>query len=97
MITAAASIMIVVFASLMALPDVTMKSFGVGMTAAVLVDATIVRMLLVPAVMGLLGHRNWWLPGPLGRWLPQLHVEGRPDAYLPSPDAQPHAPATVSS
>jgi RND superfamily putative drug exporter len=96
-ITAAASIMIVVFASLIALPDVTMKSFGIGMTAAVLVDATIVRMLLVPAVMGLLGRRNWWLPQPLLRWLPDLHVEGRPDTYLPAPDTQPRTPAPVSS
>jgi RND superfamily putative drug exporter len=96
-ITTAASIMIVVFASLMALPDVTMKSFGVGMTAAVLVDATIVRMLLVPAVMGLLGRSNWWLPRRLGGRLPNVHVEGRPDNYLPSPDAQPHEPAPVSS
>ena len=96
-ITAAASIMIVVFASLIALPDVTMKSFGIGMTAAVLVDATIVRMLLVPAVMSLLGRGNWWLPRSLGDWLPNLHVEGRPDIYLPTPDAQPQNPAPVSS
>ena len=96
-ITAAASIMIVVFASLIALPDLTMKSFGIGMTAAVLVDATIVRMLLVPAVMGLLGRSNWWLPQRLGRWVPNLHVEGRSDTYLPAPDAQPRHPAQVGS
>jgi RND superfamily putative drug exporter len=81
-ITAAATIMIVVFAALMALDDVTMKSFGVGMTTAILVDATIVRMLLVPAVMRLLGRSNWWLPRPLERLMPHLHVEGRPEAYL---------------
>ena len=96
-ITAAASIMIVVFASLIALPDVTMKSFGVGMTAAVLVDATVVRMLLVPAVMGLLGRRNWWLPRPVAGWLPNLHVEGRPDSYLPTADVQPQHAAPVGS
>jgi RND superfamily putative drug exporter len=89
-ITAAASIMIVVFASLIALPDVTMKSFGIGMTAAVLVDATIVRLLLVPAVMGLLGHRNWWLPRPLDRWLPHLHVEGRADGLAAVPAGSRH-------
>ncbi|HEY3528874.1 MAG TPA: MMPL family transporter [Nocardioides sp.] len=83
-ITAAAAIMIVVFASLIALPDVTFKSFGVGMVAAILVDATLVRMLLVPAVMRLLGRRNWWLPGPLDRWIPHLHVEGRSEAFLPA-------------
>lgn len=87
-ITAAASIMIVVFAAMIALDDVTLKSFGVGMAAAILVDATIVRMLLVPAVMRLLGHRNWWLPRPLERWMPHLHVEGRSDAYLSAHDSE---------
>ncbi|MFC7494296.1 MULTISPECIES: MMPL family transporter [unclassified Nocardioides] len=83
-ITAAAAIMIAVFAALIALPNVMMKSFGIGMVAAILVDATVVRMLLVPAVMQLLGRRNWWLPSRLDRWLPQLHVEGRSDVYLPA-------------
>jgi RND superfamily putative drug exporter len=81
-ITAAAAIMMVVFAALAALDDVTIKSFGIGMTAAILVDATVVRMLLVPAVMRLLGDRNWWLPRRLGRWVPHLHVEGRSEDYL---------------
>lgn len=89
-ITAAAAIMIVVFAALVALDDVTMKSFGIGMAAAILVDATIVRMLLVPAVMGLLGRANWWLPRPLERRLPDLHLEGRAAAY-------PGAPAPVAA
>jgi putative drug exporter of the RND superfamily len=96
-ITAAAAIMIVVFAALIALPNVTMKSFGVGMTAAILVDATIVRMLLVPAVMGLLGRGNWWLPQSLERSLPNLHVEGRSDTYMPAPEAQAPTPTPVSS
>ncbi|HEU0286693.1 MAG TPA: MMPL family transporter [Nocardioidaceae bacterium] len=81
-ITAAATIMIVVFAALIAIDNVTMKTFGVGMVAAILIDATIIRMLLVPAVMQLLGRRNWWQPRALDRWVPQLHVEGRPDTYL---------------
>lgn len=85
-ITAAAAIMIVVFGSLAAIDDVTFKAFGVGMVAAILIDATIVRMLLVPAVMHLLGRRNWWQPAALERWLPQLHVEGRPDTFLPPLD-----------
>jgi RND superfamily putative drug exporter len=89
-ITAAAAIMIVVFAALIISDDVTVKAFGVGMAAAILIDATIVRMLLVPAVMQLLGRRNWWQPRPLERWVPQLHVEGRPDTFLPPfDDAQP--------
>ena len=80
-ITAAAAIMIVVFAALITGDNVVLKSFGIGMVAAILIDATLVRMLLVPAVMQLLGQRNWWLPRGFERWLPQLHVEGRPDAF----------------
>ena len=95
-ITAAATIMIVVFAAMIAIDNVIMKSFGVGMVAAILVDATIVRMLLVPAVMQLLGRSNWWLPRPLERWVPQLHVEGRPDTFLPAPDAATPTPAPAS-
>src|SRR4029450_3211688 len=71
------------FAALIAIDDVTIKSFGIGMVAAIPVDATLVMMLLVPAVMRLLGPRNWWLPRPPGRWLPDLHVEGRAEAFLP--------------
>jgi RND superfamily putative drug exporter len=81
-ITAAATIMIVVFAALITIDNVVMKAFGVGMVAAILIDATIVRMLLVPAVMHLLGRRNWWQPRLFERWVPHLHVEGRPDTYL---------------
>jgi RND superfamily putative drug exporter len=84
-ITAAATIMIVVFAALVPLDDVTLKSFGVGMVAAILVDATIVRMLLVPAVMQLLGRHNWWQPQALERWMPHLHIEGHPDTFMPHP------------
>jgi putative drug exporter of the RND superfamily len=75
-ITAAAAIMIVVFAAIIPSDQVFIKVFGVGMVAAILVDATIIRMLLVPAVMHLLGDRNWWLPRGLDRRLPRLHVEG---------------------
>jgi putative drug exporter of the RND superfamily len=61
-ITSAAAVMIVVFAALVLSDQVLVKVFGVGMVAAILVDATIIRMLLVPAVMHLLGRGNWWLP-----------------------------------
>jgi len=89
-ITAAAAIMIVVFASIVPSDQVFIKIFGVGMVAAILVDATIIRMLLVPAVMHLLGRGNWWLPRSMARRLPQLHVEGPPDAFLrPIDDAEP--------
>src|SRR5690606_14753671 len=82
-ITAAAAIMVVVFAAFVPSPDVILKVIGVGLAAAILVDATLIRMLLVPAVMHLCGERNWWLPRGWGRVLPHLHVEGRPEVHLP--------------
>jgi RND superfamily putative drug exporter len=75
-ITAAAAIMITVFLAFVPADDVLIKLFGVGLAAAIFVDATIVRMLLVPATMELLGDRNWWLPGWLDRLLPNLRIEG---------------------
>ena len=75
-ITAAAAIMVVVFGSFLLEDDRVIKVFGVGLASAVLLDATVVRMLLVPATMELLGDRNWWLPRWLGRLLPQIDVEG---------------------
>ena len=75
-ISAAAAIMVVVFGSFMFEDDRIVKLFGLGLSMAVLLDATLVRMLLVPATMELLGERNWWLPGWLDRILPVLHVEG---------------------
>jgi RND superfamily putative drug exporter len=70
-ITAAAAIMIVVFLSFVAGADVSVKQIGLGLAVAVLIDATLVRMVLVPGVMELLGKANWWLPGPLARVLPK--------------------------
>ena len=69
-ISAAAAIMVVVFLSFDLTPDVSVKQIGLGLAAAVLVDATVVRLVLVPAVMELLGGANWWLPGWLARLLP---------------------------
>ncbi len=83
-ITAAAAIMVAVFAAFIPSPDVFLKVIGVGMAAAILIDATIVRMVLVPAVMHLLGRANWWLPRWLDRIIPQLHVEGRPEDHQPA-------------
>ncbi|CAA9217588.1 MAG: Integral membrane protein [uncultured Acidimicrobiales bacterium] len=74
-ITAAAAIMVVVFASFM-LEDIReIRLFGLGLALAVLLDATLVRMVVVPATMELLGARNWWLPGWLDRLLPHLEME----------------------
>jgi RND superfamily putative drug exporter len=77
-ITSAAAIMVAVFVGFALDPDVTVKTLGLGMAVAVLIDATVVRMVLVPATMALMGRFNWWLPGWLDRLLP--HVEARPPA-----------------
>ncbi len=69
-ITAAALVMITVFLSFVLMDDVVVKMFGIGLATAVLVDATIVRLMLVPSTMVLLGEANWWLPGWLDRLLP---------------------------
>jgi putative drug exporter of the RND superfamily len=74
-ITAAAAIMVVVFLAFLAAPDVFLKLFGIGLASAIFLDATVVRMVLVPAVMQLLGDRNWWIPNWLERILPRLDVE----------------------
>jgi len=79
-ITAAAAIMVVVFGSFMLEFERTMKMMGTGLAVAILFDATIVRMVLVPATMELLGDRNWWLPRWLDRILPNLDVEGPTEA-----------------
>ena len=75
MVTAAAAIMVVVFLAFLAAPDVFLKLFGIGLASAIFLDATIVRMVLVPAVMQLLGDRNWWIPNWLERILPRLDVD----------------------
>jgi RND superfamily putative drug exporter len=75
-ITAAALIMVCVFAAFVLGDDRQLKLFGLGLAVAVAIDATIVRMLLVPATMELLGDRNWWLPAWLDRILPKIDVEG---------------------
>jgi putative drug exporter of the RND superfamily len=85
-ITAAAAIMVAVFAAFIPSPSVILKVIGIGMASAILIDATVVRMLLVPAVMHVMGARNWWMPRWLERIVPQVHVEGHPEDYLPARD-----------
>jgi putative drug exporter of the RND superfamily len=80
-ITAAALIMVAVFGAFALSPDVSLKLIGLGLATAILVDATIVRMVLVPAVMQLLGDRNWWLP----RWLDRVIPEGALEGPAPAP------------
>jgi putative drug exporter of the RND superfamily len=74
-ITAAAAIMFVVFLSFAVSDETFLRLFGVGMATAILVDATVVRMVLVPAVMQVLGRANWWMPGWLDRIVPRLDHE----------------------
>jgi RND superfamily putative drug exporter len=77
-ITGAALVMVTVFAAFALADTITIKSIGVGMAIAVLLDATIIRVLLVPATMRLMGRWNWWAPGILGRFADRLgfsHVE----------------------
>jgi putative drug exporter of the RND superfamily len=95
-ITAAAAIMVCVFGSFVLGSDRSLRLFGLGLAVAVLVDATVVRLLLVPATMELLGDRNWWMPRWLDRVLPRVHVEapvevpaGAPAGAGPEPAALP--------
>jgi putative drug exporter of the RND superfamily len=88
-ITAAAAIMIAVFSAFVLSSDVFLKALGLGLATAILVDATIIRMVLVPATMQLMGRSAWWLPGWLDRLLPQFHIEAPDDAEeLPELPAQ---------
>lgn len=79
-ITSAALIMISVFGAFVLSDDPNGKLFGVGLAVAVLIDATLIRMILVPATMSLMGRANWWLPSWLDRVLPHLDLEGTPEA-----------------
>ncbi|MGA8117949.1 MAG: MMPL family transporter [Actinocatenispora sp.] len=87
-ITTAAAIMIVVFISFVLDTDASIKMFAVGMAAAVLIDASVVRMVLVPALLSLFGRRAWWLPRWLDRVLPHVELEGSsgagPAGYPPA-------------
>ena len=86
LITGAAAIMVAVFGGFAAGPLVGLQQMGFGLAVAVAIDATIVRSVLVPATMKLLGNRNWYLPSWLG-WLPDVHIEG-----VASPEVAPAEP-----
>jgi RND superfamily putative drug exporter len=90
-ITAAAAIMIAVFLSFVLGDLRVLKLMGLGLATAIFVDATIVRMVLVPATMELLGNANWWLPRWLDRLVPRISVEAPPEF-----EPRPAAPATPS-
>ena len=98
-ITAAALIMISVFLAFVTNPSPTVKMIGLGMAAAVFIDATIVRMILVPATMELAGRINWWCPRWLDRILPHINIDPPQPPPRPtepgSPEAAPAPPETV--
>ncbi|MGW5776851.1 MMPL family transporter [Streptomyces sp. NPDC003863] len=87
-VTAAAVIMIAVFSGFIGMDDQMVKMIGFGLAAAVLFDAFVVRMAIVPAVLALLGHKAWWLPKWLDRILPNVDVEGE---GLAAPTGEPGA------
>ena len=97
-ITAAAAIMVTVFGAFVLGDQVLIKVIGLGLATAVLVDATIIRMVLVPSTMELLGERNWWIPRWLDRVLPHLDVEGHaPGASGPTEMAEPDEPTGAAA
>ncbi len=93
-ITGAALIMVAVFSAFAAGQLVMFQQMGFGLAVAVLIDATVIRSVLVPATMKVLGERNWYLPRWL-RWLPHLSVEGEQRRAVPLPGPKPRIPAGV--
>jgi RND superfamily putative drug exporter len=99
-ITAAAAIMVTLFLSFVfGFEERAIKLFGMGLAVAIFVDATVVRMVLVPATMELLGNANWWLPKWLSRILPNIHIEGEQEAvehaFESEPTDEPREPERV--
>jgi RND superfamily putative drug exporter len=90
-ITSAAAIMVCVFTSFVLNGDPVVKEFGVGLAVAIAIDSTLVRCLLVPAVMVLLGDRAWWLPRWMDRIIPHVSIEG--EEYFAKKDAEARVPA----
>jgi RND superfamily putative drug exporter len=88
-ITSAALIMISVFLGFVLGDDPRIKMFGLGLATAIFVDATLVRMVLVPATMTLLGDANWWIPRWLDRLLPAVDAEGHAGSPTPERAADP--------
>ena len=91
-VTSAAAIMVCVFGAFFTIQLAMMQELGVGLAVAILVDATVVRSLLLPSLMKLLGEWNWWMPGFL-RWIPRITIEGDPEALLGAVAEKPEAGA----
>jgi len=95
-ISAAALIMILVFASFVLGGSIIIKQFGIGLAGAIIIDAFIIRTVLVPALMHIMGRSNWWLPGWLDRVLPRLNVEAA-DTVAPEPGPGPGQPQRATA
>ncbi|HEX6455602.1 MAG TPA: MMPL family transporter [Solirubrobacterales bacterium] len=95
-ITSAAAIMVCVFTSFVLSGNPVVKEFGVGLAVAIAIDSTVVRCLLVPAVMVLLGRRAWWLPSWLDRVLPHISIEGEDFFARRDAEAAKSAPVPVA-
>jgi RND superfamily putative drug exporter len=95
-VTAAALVMSISFAALIAAQVSFMRMFGVGLTLAIIVDATLVRMLLVPAFMHVLGRWNWWAPKPLARLHERIGISEAPDDLVPPAEIRERAAVTVT-
>ena len=81
--------MVCVFLAFVTNPSPFVKMIGLGLATAIAIDATVVRMVLVPATMALMGRANWWLPGWLDRLLPHLSLESDPPAPSKAPVSEP--------
>ncbi len=84
-VTSAAAIMVCVFGAFFTIQLTVMQELGIGLAVAILVDATLVRSLLLPSLMKLLGEWNWWMP-PFLRWVPRITIEGEPEDALGESD-----------
>ncbi|MDA1189113.1 MAG: MMPL family transporter [Chloroflexi bacterium] len=87
-ILAAAAIMTAVFASFIIVDERVIKEFGIGLATAIFVDAVLVRMVLVPSIMHLVGDRTWWFPKWLDKLLPRLHVEAEEEKLSGAPSGE---------
>ena len=84
-VTGAALIMVAVFLAFSTAEFISIRQFGVGLAAAVILDATLIRLVLLPALLSLAGERAWWCPRWLDRVMPRLQLEAAPERPQPSP------------
>jgi hypothetical protein len=96
-ISAAAAIMVAVFGAFALSDEVILKLIGIGMASAILFDATVIRLVLVPALMTLMGTNNWWLPAWLDRLLPETHLDGPQGGPATARSAPAAGPAKIPS